>query len=66
MKIENNLFERFRKPHHSYTWRRRSQLKQSRIDLILVIESIINAFKTLKIETGYKSDHSVVTVTSYG
>ena len=45
-----------------YTWRRKNPLKQSRLDLFLVTESIINSVKSSKIETGYKSDHSMVTL----
>lgn len=62
---ENNLFDTFRELHPSlkrYTWRRKSPLKQSRLDLFLVTESIMNLVKTSKIETGYKSDHSMVTI----
>lgn len=62
---ENNLSNTFRDLHRSlkrYTWRRKSPLKQYGLDVILVTESIINAVKTSKIETGYKSDHPMVTV----
>ena len=62
---DNNLFDTFREHHPSlklYTWRRKNPLKQSRLDLFLVTESIINSVKSSKIETGYKSDHSMVTL----
>lgn len=63
---ENNLFDAFRELHPSlkrYTWRRKNPLKQSRLDMFLVTESLINSVKTTKIETGYKSDHSMVALT---
>ena len=62
---ENNLFDTFRELHphlKRYTWRRKNPLKQSRLDLFLVTENMINSVVTYKIETGYKSDHSVVTL----
>ena len=63
---ENNLFDTFRELHPSlrrYTWRRKTPLKQSRLDFFLVTENIVNSIKKCKIETGYKSDHSMVTLT---
>ena len=62
---ENNLFDTFRELHPTlkrYTWRRKNPLKQSRLDFFLVTESIVNSVKKSKIETGYKSDHSMVTL----
>ena len=62
---ENNLFDTFRELHpilKRYTWRREHPLKQSRLDFFLVTESIVNSVKKSKIETGYKSDHSMVTL----
>lgn len=63
---ENNLFDPFRDLHPTlkqYTWRRNNPLKQARLDLFLVTESIINSVKKSNIETGYKSDHSIITLT---
>lgn len=63
---ENNLFDPFRDLHPTlkrYTWRRKNPLKQARLDLFLVTESIINSVKKSYIETGYKSDHSIITLT---
>ena len=60
---ENNLFDTFKELHLTlkrYTWRRKNPLKQSRLDFFLVTESIVNSVKKSKIETGYKSDHSMV------
>ena len=62
---DNNLFDTFRELHPSlkrYTWRRKNPLKQSRLDFFLVTENTINSVKTSNIETGYKSDHSMVTL----
>ena len=65
MKKENNLFDTFRELHpylKRYTWRRKTPLKQSRLDFFLVTENIVNSIKKSQIETGYKSDHSMVTL----
>ena len=62
---ENKLFDTFRELHPSlkrYTWRRKNPFKQSILDFFLVTENLINLVKTSKIETGYKSDHSSVTL----
>ena len=62
---ENNLFDTFRELHpylKRYTWRRKTPLKQSRLDFFLVTENIVNSIKKSQIETGYKSDHSMVTL----
>ena len=62
---ENNLFDTFRELHpylRRYTWRRKTPLKQSRLDFFLVTDNIVNSIKKSQIETGYKSDHSVVTL----
>lgn len=62
---ENNLYDAFRELHPSlkrYTWRRKNPLKQARLDLFLITESLVNSVQTSKIETGYKSDHSMVTL----
>ena len=62
---ENNLTDTFRELHPTlkrYTWRRKTPLKQSRLDFFLVTESIVNSVKKSKIETGYRSDHSMVTL----
>ena len=56
---ENHLFDTFHPHLKPYTWRRKNQ---SRLDLFLVTENMINSVVTSKIETGYKSDHSVVTL----
>ena len=52
---ENNLFDTFRELHphlKRYTWWRKNPLKQSRLDLFLVTEDIINSVITSKIGTG--------------
>lgn len=62
---ENNLYDTFRELHPSlkrYTWRRKNPLKQARLDLFLITESLVNSVQTSQIETGYKSDHSMVTL----
>lgn len=63
---EKNLFDPFRESFPTlkrYTWRRKNPLKQARLDFFLVSEETINFVKKTKIETGYKSDHSIITLT---
>ena len=62
---ESYFFDTFRELHHfqiRYLWRRKNPLKQSRIDFLLVTENIVNLIIKSKFETGYKTDHSIVTL----
>ena len=62
---ENNLFDACRELHPStkrYTWRRRNPLKQARLDFFLLTENLISTVKQTQIETGYRSDHSFITL----
>ena len=60
--IRENTFRELHPSLKRYTWRRKNPFKQSRLDFFLVTENLINLVKTSKIETGYKSDHSMVTL----
>ena len=46
-----------------YTWRRSSPLQQSRLDFFLVSESILNSHVDADIHPGYRTDHSIITLT---
>ena len=62
---ENNLFDAYRELHPStkrYTWRRKNPLKQARLDFFLLTENLISTVKQTQIETGYRSDHSFITL----
>ena len=43
-----------------YTWRKKTPLKQSRLDYILISESLSNVDENFTIKPGYRSDHSAV------
>jgi len=45
-----------------FTWRQPNPLKQARLDFFLVSPSIANIPFTSKIEPGYRSDHSLITL----
>lgn len=43
-----------------YTWRKKNPLKQSRLDYILISESLTNMLEKFSTKPGYRSDHSAV------
>lgn len=47
---------------HQYTWRRFNTTKQSRLDYFLMSEDLTTEVNSCKIEVGYRSDHSLVTL----
>lgn len=60
-----NLVDPFREIYPNmrrYTWRKRTPLKQSRLDFFLIPDSMLIHLKTCKIEPSYRSDHSMVTL----
>ena len=62
--IENNhLIDAYRELHpdiRRYTWRKTNPLKQARLDLILISESLLSSLQSSSIELSYRSDHSAV------
>ena len=44
----------------SFTWRQRTPLKQSRLDFFLISKEFIPFLKSVSIEHGYRTDHSMV------
>ena len=45
-----------------YTWRKKNPLKQARLDYFLISENMMQYVKSSRIEMGYRSDHSIVTL----
>lgn len=43
-----------------YTWRKTNSLKQSRLDILLISDSLSNLVENCSIKPGYRSDHSIV------
>ena len=49
-----------------YTWRTSNGNKHGRLDFFLVSQNLFNNIKDANIEFGYKSDHSIVSITLKG
>ena len=61
----NDIIDPFRELHPQlkrYTWRKRSPLKQARLDFFLTSEGMYQYVKHNKVGTSYRSDHSLVTL----
>ena len=61
-----NLVDIWRVPHprsSRFTWRRRHPKVQCRPDFFLVNQSVANNVKLADIYPGYKTDHSMITLT---
>ena len=43
-----------------YTWRKKSPLKQSRLDFFLISDVLLPSLKDSYIESSYRSDHSII------
>ena len=43
-----------------YTWRRKTPIKQARLDFFLTSENLCNCIENIQTKAGYRSDHSVV------
>ena len=43
-----------------YTWRRKTPLKQARLDYFLISENLLASIKSSKIDPSYRSDHSPI------
>ena len=46
-----------------YTWRRTSPLQQSRLDYFIVSETLVDLVSEVDIKPGYRTDHSIITLT---
>ena len=55
----------FRQLHEKlrrYSWRKKSPLKQGRLDFFLLSESLLSSLDTCYIESSYRSDHSAISL----
>lgn len=43
-----------------FTWRKKTPLKQSRLDYILISNILSNIVENVDIKSGYRSDHCIV------
>ena len=65
MKKNYKLYDPFREAYPSlkrYTWRKRSPLKQARLDYFLLSEAMRPSVNKSSIEGSYRSDHSMITL----
>lgn len=66
-KIEHfDLVDIYRKvfpEKRAYTWRRFNSIQQGRLDYILLSDSLVEKVINVDISSGYRSDHSIVSVT---
>ena len=58
--METSLLQSLNPDKKIYTWRKKTPLKQSRLDYILISESLSNVVENFIIKPGYRSDHSAV------
>lgn len=59
------LFDMFREMYpekRAYTWRKFNTVKQARLDYFLITEDFLIDVKDIVIAPGYRSDHSLVTL----
>ena len=62
---ENSLVDIFRELHPEskrFTWRKKNPLKQARLDFFLVTNNLEYSISGANVETGYRSDHSPVSI----
>jgi exonuclease III len=62
----NNLTDRFRELYPDlkrYTWRKRTPLKQARLDFFLISQSFNYQVHDVKIINSYRSDFLIVSLT---
>ena len=60
-----NMIDPFRNKYPTlkrYTWRKKTPLKQARLDYFLVSADIMQYVKKCNIDMAYRSDHSVITL----
>lgn len=63
---ELNLIDVWREQNpdsRQYTWKKLNPFKQARLDFFLISEHLLQEFKNADIESGYRTDHSSITLT---
>ena len=63
LKETYSLFDPYRESHPNqrrYTWRRKTPIKQARLDFFLISENLLSAINKTSIEESYRSDHSMI------
>lgn len=61
----NSYIDPFRQLHENirrYSWRRKTPLKQSRLDFFLISETLLSGLEMCTIEPSYRSDHSMISL----
>ena len=63
-----NLVDVYRKVYPNkmaYSWRRYNTIQQSRLDYFIISDSLTIKITDVNIQPGYRSDHSIVTITRF-
>ena len=63
LKETYSLFDPYRESHPNqrrYTWRRKTPLKQARLDFFLISENLLSAINKISIEESYRSVYSMI------
>ena len=63
IKETHSLYDPYRESHPSqrrYTWRKKTPLKQARLDYFLITDSLLPFINKTLIEESYRSDHSII------
>ena len=58
-----SLYDPYRESHPSqrrYTWRKKTPLKQARLDYFLITDSLLPFINKTLVEESYRSDHSII------
>lgn len=61
----NNYIDPFRQLHENirrYSWRKKTPLKQSRLDFFLISQTLLSGLEKCNIESSYRSDHSMISL----
>ena len=63
LKTEIGMIDPYRETNPNtrrYTWRKRTPLKQARLDFFLITEQLLTSLESCTIESSYRSDHSII------
>ena len=55
-----DIYRYFNPDKKRFTWRRRNPVKQARLDYFLVSNSMVDIIDSCKINSSYRSDHSII------
>lgn len=59
----NDIWRELNPESRRFTWRRVNPFQQSRLDFFLISDPVVSYVESVDIECGYRTDHSMVTLT---